>query len=292
MTTILIALFLATLDVPQRQTVVTTEWLANHLDDLNVVVLEVRETQVPAIHAHIPKAHTVALDQIAIDKKELRDELPSVEKLRLVFENAGIGDTDNIILYGDNPLAVTRTFFTLDVLGHGNRVSILDGGFAKWRGEYRPVTNAPIDVQPQTFTPNLQPQRLATMKEVQQVVSEHSTNVLLLDARSSLQYRGLKRGASTLRRGHIPGAHCLPWSSNLQREHNAWMFRSWPQLQDMYTSLEVKPGTKTIVYCRTGLEASMPYFILRSLGYDVALYDGSANEWTRHYPNPMAFTSR
>src|SRR5690242_8020949 len=98
MTTILVALFLATLHTPERQTLVTTHWLANHLDDPNVIVLEIRKTQTPMIHTHIPNAHSIALNEIVVDKNGLRDELPPIEKLREAFENAAIGDSGDIII--------------------------------------------------------------------------------------------------------------------------------------------------------------------------------------------------
>jgi len=290
MTSILIALFLANLSVPQRNTLVTTQWLANHYDDMNVVVLQVFDHQPPLGIAHIPGAHFIALDQIAIDKKAIRDELPPVAKLREVFENAAVGDEKEIIVVSDNPLAATRTFFTLDYLGHGDRVSILDGGMAQWKNELRPLTTAPVKVLPLTFTPKADPTRLVTKEEMQQAVNASLVNTVLLDARPSAAYRGISRGSGVLRRGHIPGASCLPWTANLN--HNETTYRTWAQLDDIYASLNVKPGVKTIVYCRSGVEASMPYFVLRSLGYDVALYDGSMNEWTQEPTNAVARMTR
>jgi thiosulfate/3-mercaptopyruvate sulfurtransferase len=288
MTSVLIALFLANLSVPHRQTLVTTQWLANHFDDQNVIVLQVFDHHPPAGFTHIPGAHVIAIDDILIDKNGVKDELPSVAKLTQVFENAAIGDVSEIVLVSDYPLAATRTFFTLDYLGHGDRVSILDGGLTKWKNELRPTSTAPIRFEAAMFTPKVDHSRLVTMKEMQQYVTGSLENVVLLDARPASHYRGVSRGAGVLRRGHIPGANCLPWSSNLQLGRTDSTYRTWSQLDEMYTSMNVKPGVKTIVYCRTGVEASMPYFILRSLGYDVALYDGSMNEWTHESTNAVA----
>lgn len=292
MTSVLVALFLANLAVPQRNTLVTTQWLANHFDDQNVVVLQVFDHQPAHNVAHIPGAHFIALDQIVIDKDAVKNELPSVARLTKVFETAAIGDVNDIIIVSDNPLAATRTFFTLDYLGHGERLSILDGGIAKWRNELRPTSNAPMTFEPAVFTPQADSSHVATMQQVQEAVNGLLANVTLLDARPTSQYRGVSRGSGVLRRGHIPGASCMPWTANLETASSDATYRSWQQLDEMYASLNVQAGRKTIVYCRTGVEASMPYFVLRSLGYDVALYDGSMNEWTHQPTNAVAWLTK
>jgi thiosulfate/3-mercaptopyruvate sulfurtransferase len=202
--------------------------------------------------------------------------------LRQAFENAGVGDDGRIVLYSAVPLYSTRAWFTLDYLGQGDRAAVLDGGFARWQLEKRPVAQKRIPHLAKTFTPYPDATRLVSLADVRDAVGK---GALLIDARSAYEYHGFRRGRSVVRRGHIPGAECQPWKSNLEKNGS---FLSPDALRAKYEKLISKDDARIIVYCRTGMEASMPYFVLRSLGYDVALHDGSYAEWSRDEALPVA----
>lgn len=275
------AVLLAGLVQPLEHNIADPEWLALHLDDPYVLVVEVGAS--PTVdHPHIPGARFVSIDWLIDRDNWPPDELPPVDQLRRAFENAGVGDEGRIVLYSSNPLYATRAFFTLDYLGQGDRVAILDGGFARWVAEKRPVTSKRLQHLSRTFTPRPDPSRRVMMADVRR---EAEAGAVLLDARPAKEYHGFDRGQKVTRRGHIPGAECDPWQTNLMRDGS---FRDPGELRMKYENLAgLQNEKRVIVYCRTGLEASMPYFVLRSLGYDVALYDGSYTEWSRDRSAPV-----
>jgi thiosulfate/3-mercaptopyruvate sulfurtransferase len=262
--------------------VVTPAWLEENLDDPYVVVVEIGSSSVSANQPHIPGARFVPIESIVKQGGWPPDELPPVDQLRQAFENAGVGDEGRIILYSAVPLYTTRAWFTLDYLGQADRTAILDGGFARWQLEKRPVAQKRIPHMAKTFTPFPDATRLVSLADVQDAVDR---GAVLIDARSAYEYHGLRRGGGVVRRGHIPGAECQPWKSNLAKNGS---FLSPAALRAKYEKLIANDDARVIVYCRTGMEASMPYFVLRSLGYNVALHDGSFAEWSRDESLPVA----
>jgi thiosulfate/3-mercaptopyruvate sulfurtransferase len=273
------AVLLAAVSAPLDGAVVPPAWLQQHLEDPAVIVVEVGENA-DADGAHIPGARFLAIETI-LDKGFPTDELPPVEQLTKAFEQAGIGDEGRIILYSREPLLATRAWFTLDAIGQGSRASILDGGTRRWIAEGRPTTKARPAIQPVTFSAFPTKSRVVTLDEVRTAVA---SGAVLLDARSDFAFRGITRGDDVTRRGHIPNAICTPWQNNVNA--SGW-FLPLEQLKETYARLIPDPDTRVIVYCRTGVEATMPYFVLRSLGYDVALYDGSFVEWSKDPGTPV-----
>jgi thiosulfate/3-mercaptopyruvate sulfurtransferase len=273
------AVLLAAVSAPLDGAVVPPAWVQQHLDDPLVIVVEVG-AKAEADGAHIPGARFLAIESI-LDKGFPTDELPPVEQLTKAFEQAGIGDEGRIILYSREPLLATRAWFTLDYVGQGARTSILDGGTRRWVAEGRPMTKARPASKAVTFSAFPTKSRVVTVDEVRTAVA---SGAVLLDARSDFAFRGITRGDDVTRRGHIPDATCTPWQNNVNA--SGW-FLPLEQLKETYGRLIPDPGTRVIVYCRTGVEATMPYFVLRSLGYDVALYDGSFVEWSKDATTPV-----
>ncbi len=265
---------------PLDHTIVSPAWLEQNLNDPNIIVVEIGSA--PSIdQPHIPTARFVSIDSIVARDGWPPDEMPPVEQLTKAFENAGVGDDGRIVLYSANPLWATRAWFTLDYLGQGYRAAILDGGFTRWLAEKRGVATKRYPYLPKTFTAYPDESRLISMADVNTAIE---SGAVLIDARPAREFYGLRRGQRVTRRGHIPGAHCDPWQANLNRDGS---FRPPSQLRADYGKVVGKPDARVIVYCRTGMEASMPYFVLRSLGYDVVLYDGSYTEWSRELKAPV-----
>ena len=105
---------------PLPDMIVTPEWLAAHLNDPNVVLVEVGKRS-DFDNGHIPGARFIASDQLVVNKNGIPDEMPTVAQLEKLFGNAVIGNTGRIVIYSHEPLMATRMFFTLDYLGHGDR---------------------------------------------------------------------------------------------------------------------------------------------------------------------------
>jgi thiosulfate/3-mercaptopyruvate sulfurtransferase len=191
-----------------------------------------------------------------------------------------VGVRERIVVYSTDPLLAARAWFTLDFLGQGNRAALLDGGLTKWVASGYATTQKRVQPEPGTFEARAVPQavtRLATLREVVRLRDQVGPNLALVDARPSAQFCGDEAGPDVKRAGHIPGAVNIPYASNLDA---TGAFRSVYELRQLYHRAGVTRESANIVYCRTGMQAAMAYFVLRYLGYDASLYDGSFIEWS------------
>lgn len=263
-----------------QEMIVTTEWLAGQLE--NVVVLEIGDSATYAA-AHIPGARLIETSEILAQRDGTPNELPAIDALEALFTRAGAGNRERIILYSRDPILAARAWFTLDYLGHGRRAAILDGGFTKWTDEQRPVSMETTPATPARFESRVNAATLAPFKAVRELVRYREIlgdDLVIIDARSAQQYRGTEPGADINRPGHIPGAANIPWSDNLTTGAVP-RFLPEQELRGLYTTAGVTPKSTNVIYCRTGMQATLNYFVLRYLGYDAMLYDGSFIEWSR-----------
>lgn len=264
----------------REKMLVSTEWL--NANRLTVKVLEIGD---PATYdkGHIPGAVLIPMSSLVTQLDENPNQLPPIAQLESLFTNAGIGWRGRIVLYSRDPIDAARAWFTLDYLGYGERTAILDGGINRWIAEGRSLSTEPVIPKPSPFHPTIHPQVLVRFPAVRDAVRVRDTVspwLVLIDARSPAQYAGDEAGADVQRPGHIPGAVNIPWPSNFTAGENP-VLRSPDELRKIYESAGVAGGTRNIVYCRTGMQASVTYFTLRYLGCDAALYDGSFVEWSR-----------
>lgn len=257
---------------------VSTEWLASNLD--KVVILEVGDKATYA-ESHIPSARFLPLDAIVMDVDGLPNELPTTGQLEAALTRVGAGDRARLVIYSRDALYATRAWFTLDYLGAGHRTAVLDGGIAKWTAENRPVSADVPQFEPAKFTASPSQTAVAKFKVVEQLVTWRESigdGLLTIDARPAEFYNGEKAGPGVRMAGHIPGACNIPWTSNLNTDGT---FKADGALRAIYRKAGIEKATTIVTYCRTGMEASMTYFVLRYLGYDPLLYDGSYIEWSR-----------
>ncbi len=263
-----------------EEVVVTTDWLAEHLDDPTVRVIEV--SVIPGVYerGHIPNAvnfawHTDFVDTVSRD-------IVSAERFQELAQSAGINSDSIVVLYGDNNnwfSAWGAWIFTLYGL---DDVRILDGGRVKWEAEGRELSIAAPNASTGNFTvaePRLSLRAL--LPDVRSIV-EGQTEAVLLDIRSPAEFNGelfAPEGSAELavRAGHIPTAQNVPWSQAVREDGT---FKSVEELKALYAAVGVDGTKPVIVYCRIGERASHTWFVLSELlGYEVALYDGSWTEW-------------
>lgn len=262
------------------QMIVSTQWLADNIKHPDVRVLNIAAV---ADHktAHIPGAVFLNANALTERRDNIPNELPPVAKLEDLFRNAGLKETDRIILTSDDPLLATRAWFTLDYLGWGQHAAILDGGNVKWRNEHRLMTKALTAVTPSDFKANVRKDAVIAKDELKTLL-DSGEPVTLIDARNTLFFLGHKKGAEVEHAGHIPGAQCIPWQSNTIVKGGAHLLKQADQLQTIYTPFNITPeNQKIVLYCRSGMEATMSYFVLRYLGFHPSLYDGSYVEWNK-----------
>jgi thiosulfate/3-mercaptopyruvate sulfurtransferase len=263
----------------RREMIVSTDWLAERLDG-QVILIEVGEKS-DFDAAHIPSARLLDRKALMRDIDNVPNEIPPVADFEAAMTALGVGNRTRVVFYSRDPLLATRAWFTFDYFGHGHRASVLNGGYARWVGEGKKTTTDVPTFVPAKFESEPNPAAVANLRVMRVLV--HTRNVLgpslvIIDARPATSYRGETAGTGVARAGHIPGAISVPWNRNLTDDA---LFRSDSELRSLYADLGAKRETTLVTYCRTGVEASMTYFVLRYLGFDASLYDGSFVEWSR-----------
>ena len=269
---------------PVRQSmIVSTEWLAKHLKDDSLVLLQVGEKD-EYTAAHIPGAQFVTLADISTPRGEgLALELPALSQLKATFEKIGVSDKSRIVVYfsKDWVTPTARVFFTLDYLGLGDRTSILDGGLPAWRAEGKPITTEVRTPASGKLTPRPNAKLVVDAAWVNAKLNK--PGVMILDARAAKFYTGEEVGRMP-RGGHIPGAKSIPFSSLVEDSNK---FKSSETLRQLFNAAGVKKGDSVTTYCHIGQQASLLYFVARYLGYDAHLYDGSFEDWSHRPELPV-----
>jgi thiosulfate/3-mercaptopyruvate sulfurtransferase len=271
----------------QSSLIVSAEWVAKHLNDDSLVLLQVGDKK-EFDEAHIPGAQFVTLADISTPRGQgLTLELPSVDQLKATFEKLGVTDKSRVIIYfgKDWVTPTARVFMTLDYLGLGDRTSILDGGLPAWRAEKRQVTAELREPKRGTFTPR--PNTKLVVDAAWVNANLNKTGVAIVDARAAKFYTGAEAGQMP-RAGHIPSAKSIPFSSVVEDPSNK--FKSVAALRGLFDAAGVKQRDTVTTYCHIGQQASLLYFVARYLGYEAHLYDGSFEDWSHRPELPVEKT--
>jgi thiosulfate/3-mercaptopyruvate sulfurtransferase len=264
--------------------IVTTDWLAKHLNDDSLVLIQVGEKD-EYTASHIPGAQLIQIADISTPRGQgLTLELPSVDQLKNAFENLGVSDNSRIVLYfgKDWVTPTARVFMTLDYLGFGNQTSILDGGLPAWRAEGKPVSSEVVEAKKGMLSPHANPKLIVDAAWVKENLS--NPMVRILDARAPQFYSGAEQGRMP-RGGHIPNARSIPFSSLIEDPTNK--FKTATALRKLFDAADVKPTSSVATYCHIGQQASLLYFVARYLGYDAHVYDGSFEDWSNRPDLPV-----
>jgi thiosulfate/3-mercaptopyruvate sulfurtransferase len=260
---------------------VTTDWLAEHLGDANLVVAEVDENPDLYEEGHIPGAVKLHWREDLQDPVE-RD-IVDKETFERVLGERGIGNDTSVIVYGDkNNWFAAYAYWYLKVYGHGD-VRILDGGRQKWIDEGRDLTTDAPSPAAQSYTAQDRDESIRAYRDQVREGLERGGSSLV-DVRSPGEYAGdliappgyEQEGAQ--RAGHIPTAVSIPWASAVNDDGT---FKSAGELKELYGGKGVSADRPVTAYCRIGERSAHTWFVLRELlGYDdVRNYDGSWTEW-------------
>lgn len=262
---------------PHPGLLVSTEWLALRLNDPTVVVLHAWRYADDFSAGHIPGARAISYEDYRIERNGIGTELPPVELLEATLEKLGVSDNSHVVIYaggsGTAPVAA-RLFLTLDFLGHP-RVSILDGGLAKWRAEKRPVSTDNPSVTPGRLTPRPRPVTVDAEYVAQRI---GKPGFAFIDTRTTPEYLGEGTRSGLPSEGHIAGARQLEWEQ-LFRDPQTGSFLETSELRKLFDDRMAR-GDTVITYCLVGYRASTTYFVARMLGHPVRLYDGSYQDWS------------
>ncbi len=255
--------------------VVSTKWVSENLQKPDVVILHVGRDRASYDVEHVPGARFLALSDIVVNSPDADNELPPVAQLERTFGGLGIGNKTRVILYGDQfGLFAARAYFTLDYLGAGNRAALMDGGLEKWKLESHKLSKEVPRITPANFTAKPNPKVLADFAKVHEVSQSLArpayAETNLIDSRPDADFTS----------GHIPGAVSVFWHKNFEAAEDPSL-RPPFELRKLYEGFGVTRDKPVITYCRSGVQASYTYFILKWLGYDVTMYDGSYQQWSK-----------
>jgi thiosulfate/3-mercaptopyruvate sulfurtransferase len=272
-----IALLALTLQRPSDSTFVSPGWLAQHLHDQNLVLLEVG-TRRSYDSTHIPGAQFLDVQDIVTPRgSRPMFELPYPDALDSALARHGISNDSRVVLYWGNDWVTptTRAYLTLDWAGMGDRTSILAGGLPAWRAEGRPVTSDVPTVTRGSFVTRPRAGIVVGAGFVAAHLGRHG--VALVDARDTNFYHGnYPASGRDPRPGHIPGAASLPFGSVADDSNRV---KSVEQLRALFAAAHVQPGDTVVAYCHVGQQATLVWLAARLAGYEARLYDGSYTEW-------------
>jgi thiosulfate/3-mercaptopyruvate sulfurtransferase len=271
---------MSTVTGPSLDVLVSTEWVAQHLNDSAVRVVEVDVDTSAYEQGHVPGATGWNWSTELCDTL-VRDIIP-VSKFESLMARSGIGNDTTVILYGDNNnWFAAWAFWQMKIYGH-NDVRIMNGGRKKWIAGSRQLDTTTRPVATATYT--AKPADLsirAFLPEVQDAVKKGSA--ALVDVRSPQEFTGEILAPPGLpetcqRGGHIPGAKSIPWGKACNDDGT---FKSAEDLSQLYGGAGVTPDKAVLAYCRIGERSSHTWFVLKHLlSYqNVKNYDGSWTEW-------------
>lgn len=252
---------------------VDSAWLAQHLHDANLVLLQVG-SQDDFRMAHIPGAQPVTLADISVSGP-LTLQLPPIEKLTSAFESRGISPDSEIVVYcsGNSVTPCTRVIWTLSYYGLGDRVSLLNGGLDAWRSAGNRVTSEVKTPAPGKLTPHLHPEIFADANWI--LANLHKSGISLIDARMGHSYNG---------DGHIPGARNIPVEELLT---DSGQIKNKAAVGESFSNAGVRRGNQVVSYCYIGQRATLIWFLARMQGYNARVYDGSWEDWSMHHSDSI-----
>jgi thiosulfate/3-mercaptopyruvate sulfurtransferase len=261
---------------------VSTAWLADHLDDPKIRILESNEDILLYDTGHIPGAQKIDWHE-DLNDPIVRDYVSS-EQFQELLRRKGIDESHTVIFYGDkNNWWAAYAYWVFQLFGFKN-AKLLDGGRIKWEAENRPMTTEVPKYPPTTYT--APPRSDARIRAFFREVREHADQGKpLVDVRSPDEFSGVRTHMpdypqeGTLRGGHIKGARSIPWA---RASNSDGTFKTAKELREIYEKEQgLKPSDDVIAYCRIGERSSHTWFVLTNLlGFEkVRNYDGSWTEW-------------
>jgi thiosulfate/3-mercaptopyruvate sulfurtransferase len=275
---------------PNAQLLVDTSWVAAHLEDPRVRIVDVRSAEGYAT-SHIPGAVNIAVDDIASTINDIPIEFDGV-KVAGALEGAGISPESTVVIYDDlGMMSAARLFWTLEYIGHED-ARVINGGWNAWMAVGGATAIEMPSVNPSTYPITTDPDKIANVEYILGRLEDPS--VVLVDARSPQEYTG--EVTFSQRAGHIPGAVNLVWLEALTggdavtvvdpqwreklTDPDVEIFRPADELERLLLKRGITRDKEIITYCQTLWRGAHAYFLLRLMGYDrVRGYDGSWAEW-------------
>lgn len=267
---------------------VSTEWLASHLKDANLIIVDAQTDVYDYLGQHIPGAVHLSDQTLRAPDHGMPVRYLAPQAAEMLFNRVGLSNDAPVVVYtgkgaisgtGDG-LGQTMVAYTLARFGQG-RVYVLDGGLDKWTAEKRPVTKEFPKIKEGSFKAAERDCHVTT-DQLKELMTRD--DVIILDARPAKAYEGQ---AAWVKAGHIPGAISLPWKS-LMADDNPTLLKSDQEIAEILKKHNITPDKTIVTYCGTGREATNPFLLIKCyLGFpNVKLYEGSFTEWSADPDNP------
>jgi len=266
------------------KTLVSTEWLAEHLNDPDLRIFDAswylpdmnRNALAEYNKSHIPGARFFDIDEISDLRSELPHTVPPVEKFISRMRAMGVGDGHQVVVYdGAGMFSAARVWWLFRLMGKTD-IAVLDGGFGKWVAEGRPVEDTAPVMRDRHITVSRQNQLI---KDVTQVAAASKLgDHCIVDARSPARFRGEEaEPRKGLRSGHIPASKNVHYKRLLNEDGT---MRPVPELKGIFESSGVDLNKPVITSCGSGVTAAILSLALERIGHRKhSLYDGSWSEW-------------
>jgi thiosulfate/3-mercaptopyruvate sulfurtransferase len=262
---------------------VSTEWVAAHLNDPDIRIVESNEDTLLYASGHVPGA--VHVDWTADLNDPIRRDYITKQGFSALMSKIGATPKTTVIFYGDkNNWWACYAFWVFQLFGH-KKAKIMDGGRLKWEKEGRPMTREVPAITPTKYKASDRKDKPVRAFR-QEVLAHMKAKGQLVDVRSPEEYAGTRMhmpdypNEGALRGGHIPGAKSVPWARAINPEDGT--FKTADELSELYIKgQKLRKDKPTIAYCRIGERSSHTWFALKYLlGFkNVKNYDGSWTEW-------------
>jgi thiosulfate/3-mercaptopyruvate sulfurtransferase len=266
------------------KTLVSTDWLARHLRDPDLRVLDAswylpamnRDAKAEYAAAHIPGARFFDIDEISDQRSSLPHMAPPPEKFISRMRTMGVGDGHQVVIYdGAGIYSAARVWWTFRLMGKTD-VAVLDGGFPKWQAEGREIEDMPPVIRDRHMTVSRQNHLVKDVTQVAHAAKLGEAEIL--DARSAARFRGeAPEPRAGLRSGHIPGSKNVPFGEVLNADGT---MKSPTELKAVFEAAGVDLKKPAITSCGSGVTSAVLNLALERIGHrNHALYDGSWAEW-------------
>ena len=275
---------MTTAPTDDTRTLVSTGWLARHLRDPDLRILDAswylpdagRDARAEYDAGHIPGARFFDMDEISDQRSSLPHMAPPPEKFISRMRAMGVGDGHQIVVYdGAGLFSAARVWWLFRLMGKMD-VAVLDGGLPKWRAEAREVEDMPPILRDRHMTVSRQNHLVKDVTQVAHAAKLREAEIV--DARGAARFAGTApEPRPGLRAGHIPGARNVPFSTLL---HADGTMKPVPALRAVFEAAGVDLSRPVITTCGSGITAAILSLALERIGHrDHALYDGSWAEW-------------